>query len=376
MFRRGERLRVLGAMSGTSLDGVDAAVIDTDGADVLAFGETAFRPYSNAEQAVLRAALGQWDGPDVAAAAEVVETAHAEVLSTFGPVDLVGFHGQTLVHDPGGRGTLQVGDGALLAQVLGVPVVWDFRSADVRLGGQGAPLAPFYHFALARHIGAAGPLAILNLGGVGNLTWIDPGKAVPEADGALLAFDTGPANAPINDLVYARRGWFRDEDGMLAAAGEVDGDVVARFLDHSWFWRVPPKSLDRDAWRGLMDDVAALSDADAAATLTACAAAAVMRAMEHCPAPPDRLLVAGGGRHNPTLMAMIAAGVDCAVAPVEDAGLSGDMIEAQAFAHLAARVVQGRPTSCAGTTGVGAAVGGGTFSRPDAAPLARLTPGS
>ncbi|KIQ67792.1 putative molecular chaperone distantly [Wenxinia marina DSM 24838] len=357
-------MRALGAMSGTSLDGVDAAMIETDGETVTGFGEAAYRPYSDDERAVLRAALGRWEGPEVDAAAEVVETAHAELLATFEDVDVVGFHGQTLAHDPRGRGTLQAGDGRLLAEVLGRPVVWDFRSADVRLGGEGAPLAPFFHFALARHVGAAAPLAMLNLGGVGNLTWIDPAAARPEDTGALLAFDTGPANAPIDDLVARRTGERRDEGGALAAAGEVDERIVERFLGHAYFYRMPPKSLDRDAFAALAEAVAPLSDADAAATLTACAAAGVMRAMEHCPAPPERLLVTGGGRHNPVLMAMIEAGVDCPVQPVEAAGLDGDMLEAQAFAYLAVRVARGLPTSAPGTTGVRAAVGGGTLSRP------------
>jgi anhydro-N-acetylmuramic acid kinase len=363
MLRSG-RLRVLGAMSGTSLDGVDAAVIDTDGETVFAFGPTAYRPYDAAERAVLRAALGRWEGPEVEAAARVVGRAHAELLSGFAGIDLVGFHGQTLAHAPRGRGTLQAGDGAALARVLGVPVVWDFRSADVRLGGEGAPLAPFYHFALARQAGFAGPVAVLNLGGVGNLTWIDPAAGRPDAPGALLAFDTGPANAPIDDLMRQRRGAARDDGGALAAAGEVDAGLVEDFLSDSYFSRRPPKSLDRDAWAGLLAAVAPLADADAAATLTACAAAAVMRAMDHCPQPPAQLLVTGGGRHNPTLMAMIAAAVDCPVAPVEAVGWDGDMLEAQAFAHLAVRVVRGLPTSCPGTTGVGAAVGGGTVSSP------------
>ena len=360
----GDRIRALGAMSGTSLDGVDAAVIETDGETVFGFGESAYRPYSEAERAVLRAALGLWEGEAVEAAAEVIETAHAEILSGFEDVELIGFHGQTLAHEPRGRGTHQAGSGAILAEALGVPVVWDFRSSDVRFGGEGAPLAPFYHFALAKFIDAAEPLAFLNLGGVGNLTFADPGFAHPQAEGALLAFDTGPANAPINDLVQRRLGRALDEGGALAAMGEVDDAVVARFLEHPHFYRMAPKSLDRDAFAALAREVEALPDADAAATLTACAAAAVMRGMEHCPAPPARLLATGGGRHNPVLMAMIAAGVDCPVAPVEEAGLDGDMMEAQAFAHLAVRVARGLPTSAPGTTGVRAAVGGGTLSRP------------
>ncbi len=356
----------LGTMSGTSLDGVDAALVKTDGARIEAFGRHAYRPYSDAERATIRAALGRWPGEDgVEEAAEVVETAHAAVMSGLAAeAEIAGFHGQTLAHDPAGRGTHQAGDGSVLAEVLGLPVVWDFRSADLRMGGQGAPLAPFFHFACARWIGATEPLAFLNLGGVGNLTWLDPRQPAPEVPGACLAFDTGPANAPIDDLMQARRGKPRDEDGALAAEGTADEGIVARFLGHSYFYKVPPKSLDRNDFHRLLDDVAALSDADAAATLTAAAAAAVARGAEHFPAPVARLLVTGGGRHNPTLMRMIAGLLDCPVEPVEAVGLDGDMLEAQAFAHLAVRVARGLPTSCPGTTGVAAAVGGGQISRP------------
>ncbi len=357
-------IRALGAMSGTSLDGVDAAVLVTDGVTITEFGPSEFRPYSKEESAVLRSALGKWDGVEVEAAAEVIETAHAQILSGFEDVDLIGFHGQTVAHDPANRGTLQIGDGALLAEVLERPVVWDFRSNDVKLGGQGAPLAPFYHFALAKFIGATAPVAFLNLGGVGNITWVDPSKAKPEDAGALIAFDTGPANAPINDLMVERLGVDRDENGELAAKGNVDEEILNRFLDHRYFYKIPPKSLDRDDFAALATEVETLSDADAAATLTACAAMAVVKGMEHCPSVPAKLLVTGGGRHNATLMAMLSAGLDCEVVPVEDAGLDGDMLEAQAFAFLAVRVARGLPTSCPSTTGVGAAVGGGTVSHP------------
>ncbi|MCU9848690.1 anhydro-N-acetylmuramic acid kinase [Defluviimonas sp. WL0024] len=359
----------LGAMSGTSLDGVDAALVKTDGERIHAFGRAAYRSYSDTEREVIRAALGRWPGEaGVAEAAEVVETAHAGLLSTLaGETEVVGFHGQTLAHDPGGRGTHQAGDGAVLAEVLGLPVVWDFRSTDVEMGGQGAPLAPFFHFACAKWIGATQPLAFLNLGGVGNLTWLDPTAPAPDAPGACLAFDTGPANAPVNDLMQARRGLALDEGGALAAGGKPDEAVVARFLDHRYFRRMPPKSLDRNDFHGLLAAVEHLADADAAATLTAAAAAAVARGAEHFPAPVSRLLVTGGGRHNETLMAMLARLMDCPVEPVEAAGLDGDMLEAQAFAHLAVRVMRGLPTSCATTTGVAAAVGGGRVSRPDAA---------
>jgi anhydro-N-acetylmuramic acid kinase len=365
MAKETRAIWALGAMSGTSLDGVDAAMILTDGHSVSEFGPHAYRPYTPAEQATLRAALGQWPGdPAVSAAAEVVETAHAELLSRFSGVEVVGFHGQTLAHDPRGRGTHQAGNGNLLAQVLNLPVVWDFRTSDVTLGGQGAPLAPFYHFALAKHLGATTPLAFLNLGGVGNLTWVDPSQPAPEVPGALLAFDTGPANAPMNDLIRARLGLAQDEGGRLAAKGRVRREVIESFLTHPYFYRIPPKSLDRNDFAALLEAVKPLSTEAALATLTAAAASAVAKGAEHFPAPVSRLLVTGGGRHNATLMKHLSRKFACPVEPVEAAGLNGDMLEAQAFAFLAVRVMRGLPTSCPGTTGVPAAVGGGQISRP------------
>ncbi|MFT6452491.1 MAG: anhydro-N-acetylmuramic acid kinase [Halocynthiibacter sp.] len=354
----------LGAMSGTSLDGVDAALIRTNGEVIEGFGESGYRPYSDAERAALRAELGAWEASSDLC--EMIETAHAELLAQFPDGEIIGFHGQTLAHDPEDRGTYQAGDGAVLAEVLGRPVVWDFRSADVKLGGQGAPLAPFYHFALAQYIGAEAPIAFLNLGGVGNITWVDPSAKSPAAEGALLAFDTGPANAPINDAMRARRDLDFDEGGALAATGRVDEAILERFLQRSYFLKIPPKSLDRNDFASLLDNVAELGDADAIATLTACVAASVVQGMQFCPAPPSKVLVCGGGRHNTTLMQMLAAGLDCPVEPVEAEGLDGDMLEAQAFAHLAVRVARGLPTSCPGTTGVRAAVSGGQLSTPSA----------
>ncbi|MGL4234504.1 anhydro-N-acetylmuramic acid kinase [Tabrizicola sp.] len=365
-MRKEGALWALGAMSGTSLDGVDAAMIKTDGHAVFAFGPSAYRPYAPEEQATLRAALGQWQGgPEVAAASEVVENAHAEVLARFTGAEVLGFHGQTLAHDPAGQGTHQCGNGAVLAQVLGLTTVWDFRSSDVTIGGQGAPLAPFYHYALARHINATEPLAFLNLGGVGNLTWIDPTAPGPESPGALLAFDTGPANAPLNDLMLTRRGLPRDEGGALAAQGEVDEAFVATVLKDPWFDHPPPKSLDRNDFHGLIDRLEMLSDEDAAATLTAIAAASVAAAQIHFPSPVKRILVTGGGRHNPTMMAELRRRIPVQIDPVEEVGLDGDMLEAQAFAFLAVRVLRRMATSGPDTTGAPALVGGGQISRPD-----------
>lgn len=357
----------LGTMSGTSLDGVDAALLRTDGETIFDFGASDYRPYSVAERAVISAAFGQWpDGENVTAAAELVETAHAELLDGFVGADLIGFHGQTLAHDPTGRGTHQAGNGNVLAEVLNTPVVWDFRTSDVEMGGQGAPLAPFFHFACAKWIKAEAPLVFLNLGGVGNLTWVDPNKPTPESAGALLAFDTGPANAPINDLLMQRLGKSYDQDGVLGLKGDVDEALVEAFLDHRHFHVIPPKSLDRNDFNEDLAPINALNDADACATLTAIAAASVAKGIEHCPSPPTRVLVTGGGRHNRAMMAMLAALLDCPVAPVEDVGLDGDMLEAQAFGYLAVRVMRGMATSAPSTTAVAAPVGGGKISRPTA----------
>ena len=355
----------LGTMSGTSLDGVDAAMILTDGKRIFEQGPSAYRAYSSEEREVLRAALGQWQGTELTAkASEVVETAHAELMARFTGFELAGFHGQTLAHEPGGRGTHQAGNGAVLAQVLDRPVAWDFRSADVHMGGQGAPLAPFYHFACAQFIEASAPVAFLNLGGVGNITYVDPSYESPESEGALLAFDTGPANAPINDLVMRRLGIEFDEEGQLATSGRASIDVVDQFLTHSYFQRIPPKSLDRDSFDQLPDLVATMSDANAAATLLACAVGGVEREVQHLPQMPSHIYVTGGGRKNVAMMERLSSSLTCKIVNIDETGLNGDMLEAQAFAYLAVRVARKMATSCPTTTGVPGSVGGGVVSYP------------
>ena len=354
---------VAGAMSGTSLDGVDGAEIFTDGDTIFDFGRSIYVPYSEEERAVLHASLGKWPAQGgLDKARSIVHAKHLEVFFKFEDAALFGFHGQTLAHEPMGRGTHQLGDGAYLAECLKRPVVWDFRSADVGLGGQGAPLAPFYHFACAKWLGATAPLVVLNLGGVGNLTWINPLKNRPEADGALLAFDTGPANAPINDYMSKHFGKDIDEGGHVAKKGQVIESALRAFLDDPYFCKRPPKSLDRDAFSKMTDLVQKASGADAIATLTAMCAASVTAGLKFCPEPPERILVTGGGRHNPVLMQMIAAGTTYNLCKIEDVGLDGDMLEAQAFAFLAMRVARGLPTSAPSTTAVPALTGGGIFS--------------
>ncbi|MGB0799496.1 MAG: anhydro-N-acetylmuramic acid kinase, partial [Planktomarina sp.] len=306
---------VLGLMSGTSLDGVDGAAILTDGVDILDIGPTKYRPYGEEERAVLRSALGKWPGdPGLDQVNALVLAAHMQVIREFPDVDAIGFHGQTLAHDPGGRGTHQIGDGAHLAAQAGKPVVWDFRSNDVAMGGQGAPLAPIYHWAMVRQAGVIAPVVILNLGGVGNLTYVDPNLP---PDQGVLAFDTGPANAPLDDFLWQRCGQKFDKDAALASRGTADQSIISQFLDHPYFDTIPPKSLDRDAFDGLGTAVAGLSDCDGAATLTRAMVAGVVAGFNHMPQLPTQLWVAGGGRLNPLVMSILARDLDVDVIKVE-----------------------------------------------------------
>lgn len=359
--------RVIGLMSGTSLDGVDAAMIETDGVDIAGFGPSVFVAYSEADQSILLAAVGLWPGEDaglLAAAGAVIHDRHLAALAGLPTADLIGFHGQTLAHDPAQRRTHQLGDGAVLAQATGIRTVWDFRTADMANGGQGAPLVPFYHFALARRAGLRAPVAFLNIGGVANVTWVDPARERPEEPGALLAFDTGPGNAVLNDFIRLRTGAGYDDGGRIAAQGQVDNRLVAAWLHGGYFARKPPKSLDRNDFHRVLHDVAQMATADGAATLTAFAAQGMAAAAQHFPRAIAGLYVCGGGRRNSTLMAMLQDSLPMEVLPVEAAGLDGDMLEAQAFAWLAARLACGLPISAPDTTGCLTPTSGGKIADP------------
>lgn len=364
---RFEPIWALGLMSGTSMDGVDGAMLMTDGQTIHSFGESYFRPYSNEEIEIISAAQGLWPNDDPAilvAAEQVVRNAHRDVVERFPDAQIVGFHGQTLAHDPDGGRTHQLGDGARLAHETGKQVVWDFRSADMAAGGQGAPLAPFYHHACARQLGMQQVVAFVNLGGVGNVTLVDGSKFSPERTDALLAFDTGPANAPINDLLLKRMGQNFDKNGQVAAKGTVHTDILDRVFKNEYFLAKPPKSLDRNHFMELHDLVQPLSIEDAAATLTALAASCVYAAQMHFPNDPFRWLICGGGRKNTSLMNALRQRLGDKVDAVEAVGLDGDMLEAQAFAYLAVRVLRGLPTSSPTTTGCKEPVSGGKISKP------------
>jgi len=367
----------LGLMTGTVLDGeIDIAMLRTDGQRVGQFGPARLAPYPTDLRPLLRdtfEAAKRWnfegEEPAIFAQAERALTlGQAEAVRRFlaeegiDPAKLgaIGFHGQTVLHrrregDRSGA-TRQLGDGALMARELGVPVVYDFRSADVAAGGQGAPLAPVYHAALLRHADAGAETAILNLGGVANITWAD-------AAGALHAFDTGPANAPLNDWVRAHTGEEMDRDGRLAAAGRVDEARLAELLDHRYLGHPYPKSLDRDDFTSRMAE--GLSLEDGAAILTAFTAASVARGVALLPSRPRRLALTGGGRHNPVLRRMIAERCELEAVDGDTLGLRGDMVEAECFAFLAVRTLRELPLSFPGTTGVAEPTRGGRIAEPD-----------
>lgn len=352
----------LGLISGTSMDGIDAALIETDGERVGARRGAITLPYTPALRAELldiaadpnRATGGLAETEravteaNAAAARALLERAGIEARE----VAVVGMHGQTVLHRPERRYTRQLGDGALLAGLLGIEVVGGFRLADVASGGQGAPLAPLYHAALARDLD--GPLVVLNLGGVANVTFLN-GETI-------VAFDTGPASAMLDDWVRRHTGQAYDEGGRIAASGQVDQARLARLMAHGFFSLKPPKSLDRNDFPlAAMDG---LSLADGAATLAAFTVAAVARSLAHLPVRPARWLVTGGGRHNATLMSGLAKALAAPVAPVEKVGWDGDALEAELFGFLAVRSLRGLPLSLPSTTGVAAPMPGGVrFAR-------------
>jgi anhydro-N-acetylmuramic acid kinase len=361
-------LNVLGLMSGTSMDGVDAAILTTDGERVAGHGARLFRPYAEEERKVLRQALAaardladRADRPGPVAEAErIVTVAHAEAVEKLlaengaPAVDLVGFHGQTLFHAPERRLTIQIGDGKALARQLGRRVVFDFRAADVAAGGQGAPFVPAYHRALVIAAGLGGATAVVNVGGVANLTRVG-------AEGSLRAGDTGPGNALIDDFVRARTGAPMDRGGRHAGDGRVDDKALATLFAHPFFDAPFPKSLDRDAFS--LQPVAGLTIADGAATLAAFTARSIAKGVALA-GGADRVVVAGGGAHNPVILRMLAEAAGVPVTTAAELGWSVDFLEAEAFAFLAARTLAGLPLSYPETTGVPRPMPGGVIADP------------
>ncbi|AWN42216.1 anhydro-N-acetylmuramic acid kinase [Methylobacterium durans] len=374
-------MRAIGLMSGTSLDGVDVALIETDGERVNVvkghnnflepLGPTGYRGYADEEKALLRAAtkdaesvVAPEDRPGCLPEAEAFVTrAHAEAVEQFlaenglstADIDVIGFHGQTVIHRPDHRISIQIGDGQALARRLGIPVVSDLRRADIEAGGQGAPLVPIFHKALAEASGFEGPFGILNIGGVANATLID-------AKGGIIAFDTGPGNALIDEWMQERENKNLDDGGRTAARGRPDESLLAWLLMHPFFVRKPPKSLDRNWFSHKL--AGQLSTEDGAATLTAFTARAVARALDHAPEVPTRWIVAGGGARNGELVRLLHYHLRTEITTADAIGWSSAYLEAQAFAHLAVRSLKGLPITFPSTTGVREAISGGVLAQP------------
>lgn len=365
-------LTAIGLMSGTSLDGVDVAMIETDGKKVKAFGPSGYRPYTDHEKGLLRQALTeavhlpQRDArPGILREAErAVTVAHAEAVAAFTAqhritreeVDIVGFHGQTVLHRPERRLTVQIGDGPALAKAIHIPVMHDFRAADVEAGGQGAPFVPVYHRALAQSLEREGPIVVVNIGGVSNITYID-------GTDTLIACDTGPGNALLDDYMYRVMNQQFDTDGRFAAMGTADDAWIARALELPFFRKPPPKSLDRNDFAALK--LGEMKPADGAATLTAFTAASIAKIAPLLPKLPKSWIVAGGGARNRTMMRMLRDRLAPAtVEAAETLGWASDAIEAQAFGFLAARGMKGLPLSYPATTGVPMPMTGGIIARP------------
>jgi anhydro-N-acetylmuramic acid kinase len=366
-------MRAIGLMSGTSLDGIDVAYLETDGETVAKRGPAETFPYDGRMRECLAAAIAEArnlsardERPRALKEAEqALTTRHAEAVAGFlrasgidpDSIDLIGFHGQTVLHRPEDGVTIQLGLGALLADATRCPVIYDLRAADVAAGGQGAPLVPVYHRALTAALPQR-PLAVVNIGGVANVTWIG-------RDGTLIAFDTGPGNAPLDDWMMRQTQRACDEDGAAAARGHADEGIVRDLLIHPYFAKPPPKSLDRNSFATRA--IEGLSADDGAATLAAFVAQSIARSREHMPEVPELWIVAGGGRRNRTIMRLLAERVEHAVAPAEAVGIDGDSLEAEAWAYLAVRSAKGLPITFPGTTGVPAPMTGGLRADPPAA---------
>ncbi len=363
----------IGLMSGTSMDGVDCALIESDGHHVKAVLKAVHIPYApdfrhQIAQAMMTAEkLGHPKHQDTTidhlerGLTMIHATAVSQVLKANDlgdrDVDVIGFHGQTLRHRPDDGWTWQIGDGQLLATESNIPVVNDFRRNDIKHGGQGAPLVPIYHQALLKNHNNMGyPVAILNIGGVGNITWINS-----DHEGSMLAFDTGPGNALLDDWIMQHRGEPMDRDGVISAQGSVNHSMITKWMENSYFYKTPPKSLDRQAFG--TPGLNTLNLANGAATLLDFTVKSIEIALSHCPERPEHIYVCGGGRHNKTLMIKLGE-MDIPVDPVEILDWQGDFMEAEAFAFLACRHLKGLPITFPGTTGVTHPVPGGILHKP------------
>lgn len=366
----------IGLMSGTSMDGIDVAVLRTDGEHLVERGPSMFFPYGatfrrRIEKALedAKAIVRREDRPgDLSELEDEITRRHAEAVERFlceaaagwGPPEVIGFHGQTVLHRPEAGVTVQIGDGQMLARLTGFPVVYDMRANDISHGGQGAPLVPVYHAALAktlpRPFAGRYPVVFVNIGGISNVTY------VPK-HGNPVAFDSGPGNTLIDQWVSREGGVPFDADGAIASEGSVVRAVVERYLGNPFFAKGGPKSLDRNDFT--LADAAGLELADGARTLATVSAEAILKSAEHMAERPRLWVVCGGGRKNPHILRDLREGAtDAEVVLAEDALLDGDAMEAEAWAYLAIRARKGLPLTFPTTTGCREAITGGMFATP------------
>lgn len=371
-------LQAIGLMSGTSMDGIDIAMIETDGENIVHRGPSLEIPYDVAFRRVLAASLDdaknmvtrdERPGNLLAVQADLTER-HAMAVRRFlsdnlidpANISVIGFHGQTVLHRPDKGLTVQIGDGQMLADMTRIPVIYDLRANDMAHGGQGAPLVPVYHQALAQSHNASpdvdGAVAFVNIGGISNVTFLAPGENP-------VAFDSGPGNALIDQWVHQNAGIPFDDGGRIASEGVVDESVVARCLAMPFFSKRPPKSLDRNDFSPKL--VAGLELSNGARTLAAITARSIFAAADHAPTLPKTWIVCGGGRKNQILLSLLrelAEAKGSRVLVAEDIGFDGGSIEAEAWAYLAVRSLKGLALTYPQTTGVKVPVSGGLLARP------------
>lgn len=367
----------IGLMSGTSLDGVDAALIETDGMGYVKPLDFLTIPYAPRMREEIRACFGiknRHDPKLLDTERRIVTVQHIEAVTELlrqsgrqpSEIDVIGFHGQTVYHEPMARITVQIGDGDMMARDCRIDVVNDFRSADVKAGGEGAPLAPIYHAARIRSAKIETPVVILNIGGVANVTWIG------ESENDLVAFDTGPGNAMMDDFIKARTQGKKtyDANGEMAGEGTVNESILAQWMGDGYFTRIPPKSLDRNEWDiaslgPLANALEGLSREDGMATLQAFTIEGILKSAEHMPSKPKHWYACGGGRHNKGMMDKLGARLSSAglgsLHNVEELGWNGDATEAECFGYLAVRSLLGLPISFPKTTAVMQPMTGGVL---------------
>lgn len=378
-----ERFTAIGLMSGTSMDGIDIALLHTDGRDEIERGPALEVAYSSSFRKRLASALDdaksisrRADRPgNLADIEREITLLHAEAVARFmrenkiasSDVQVIGFHGQTVLHRPLEGLTVQIGDGALLARETGIPVVYDMRANDMIHGGEGAPLVPVYHAALARNLPQGDfPVVFVNIGGISNLTSI-------EADGTLIAFDSGPGNTLIDQWVEGEAGIPFDQGGAIASEGHVIAALAKRYLDHPFFEGAKRRSLDRNDFRPPEPGEAGLHDG--ARTLAHVTAAAILKSAGHLPQKPKRYVICGGGRLNRIIiddLRNMAGDAGAEVLIADNVGFNGGSMEAEAWAYLAVRSLKGLPLTFPGTTGVSVPVTGGILAEPKAADLVLL----